>query len=770
MPNNIKNAYDGYKFRSLAGEKTDFSGYWITSERFYHLPAVRQYGHDRRPEFCTEIQNIHTLFRKSFSIGDGRVSKARLFITGDDLYKLYLNGKFVGEGPAQSYPFAYNYNCYDVTDLITKGENTIAVHLYYQGLFNIYLVSADNLCGLICQLELTYEDGHCEKIVSDRSWRYTECDAYTPAYLYGYQTQHSENIDLSLIPQDWISAGFCDSGWSSAIVSARPYPPEYNLVPQITPTVRHERIYPEKTKKIPGGYLFDFGRELTGTLAFSIKGKKGEKIELRFAEELDGDGRARYEIRANCVYRDEITLTGADDFIDYFDYKGYRFAELIGVGEDFDVEGVYTLSRHYPFPEESAMLKSSDSMMEKVFEICKEGVKIGTQDTYYDCPTREKGGFVGDALITGLSHLILTADTRIYKKFISDVLNASRYCPAVMAHLPTYDINICADYSALVPLFFKEYYNYTGDLEFLKKSLPAAEGVWEYYSQFLNKDLLLENIQHMPKAPKSMGSILVDWPVNLRDGYDMEKAASGIPTVINMFFYGFLKTLAELYGIIGDKKRQDELVNLYTGMGESLIKHTYDYELGLFRDTADSEHVSLHANALQLFFGLPVPRGYKPLVDFIMQRRLNCGVYFAYFVICGLYNVGANDEAYDLLTSHDAHSFANMVKSGASTCMEVWGPDDKHNTSWCHPWSSSPIYFYTAKIMGITPIAPFMKKIKIAPKISDKLDFMELRIPTQNGFIYAAFKRTESGIDYNVKLPEGTEAVFEGEGINFITE
>lgn len=142
MLSNMKFAYDGYKFRSLAGVETNFSGYWITSERFYHLPAVRQYGYDRRPEFCTEIQNIHTLFRKNFTIGEKRIKSARLFITGNDLYKLYINGKFVGEGPAQSYPFAYNYNCYDVTDLIARGNNTIAVHLYYQGLFNIYLMSA----------------------------------------------------------------------------------------------------------------------------------------------------------------------------------------------------------------------------------------------------------------------------------------------------------------------------------------------------------------------------------------------------------------------------------------------------------------------------------------------------------------------------------------------------------------------------------------------------------------------------------------------------
>lgn len=65
MLNNEKTAYDDYKFRSLTGESTDFKGYFITSERFYHLPSIHQYGHDRKPEFCGEIQNIHTLFRKN---------------------------------------------------------------------------------------------------------------------------------------------------------------------------------------------------------------------------------------------------------------------------------------------------------------------------------------------------------------------------------------------------------------------------------------------------------------------------------------------------------------------------------------------------------------------------------------------------------------------------------------------------------------------------------------------------------------------------------
>lgn len=760
-------AYENYKHRSII-EKTDrWMGYWITTERFYHLPSCRQYGHDRKPEFNSEIRNIHTLFRKSFTAKDVKVKRALLYITGDDLYKLYLNGSFVGEGPAQSYPFSYNYNCYDVTKLIRSGTNAICVHLYYQGLFNIYLLSADNLCGMIAQLQITYDDGACDTVVSDRSWKYSECDAYTPRYVYGYQTQFSEDIDFRKIPRDWIECGFDDGNWQNALSSAKPYPAEYTLVPQITKTVEHVKVFPTEIKKIDGGYFFDFGGEVTGSPIFTVEGRAADEIELRFGEELLDDGRVRYELRANCVYKDVLTLSGKRDTAEYFDYKGYRYLEILGTPKSFDPSSVYTLCRHYPFPENHATFTSSNDVMNKVWEICARGVKIGTQETYYDCPTREKGGFVGDALISGLSHLILTGDGKVYRKFINDCLNTSRYCPVIMAHLPSYDINFCADYSALIPLFLEEYYNTTGDAEFLKETVGIAEGIWDYFAQFLNEDSLLFGIKHMNKVPEEMSTILVDWPQNLRDGYDMKSAEVGACTSVNIFFYGFHKTMEKLYRAIGELKKSEESRELYEKMGAAIIKHTYDTESGLFRDSESSAHSALHPNALAIFYGLLPPRGYEPLVDLIMKRRLNCGVYFAYFVIRGLFGIGKKREALDLLLGTDEHSWYNMLKSGASTCMEAWGPDQKWNTSWCHPWSSSPIYFYTAEIMGIKRSEPGKLSFRISPIIIETLDYATLTLPLPQGTLKADFKKTERGYEYSVSAPSDVEISFEGDGITF---
>ncbi len=759
--------YSDYKYRSLTAEETKWSGYWLTSERFYHLTPCHKYGYLRIPEFNSEIQNVHTLFRKTFTLKDSPVKQAKLFITGDDIYKLYVNSAFVGEGPAQSYPFSYNYNCYDVTDLLKSGDNVIGVHLYYQGLFNIYLMSADNLCGMIAQLEIMYADGTSEKIVSDRSWKYTECDAYSAPYIYGYQTQFSEDIDLCKYPSEWINSDFSDDGWEKALVTGKPYPIDYNLVPQITPSVTHEKCYPTEIKKIDGGYFLDFGKELTGYTVFNIKGNKGDKIELRFGEELNADGSVRYEIRANCTYKDVITLSGGEDLVENFDYKGYRYVEILGNLYDIDPKEIYTLCRHYPLPDGAAEFECSDAVMNRVWDICAHGLKIGTQDTYYDCPTREKGGFVGDALISGLNHYILSSDLRIYRKFLSDCENSSRYSHIMMAHIPTYDTNFCAEYSSLVPLFIKQYYDFTGDKETVRRMLPVAEGVWDYFSEFIGESGLIGKIPHMKKVPDTMETVLIDWPRNLRDGYDTEKAFNGECTLVNIFFYGFLKTCAELYKVVGDTNRALETEKRYEALGKAIIENAYDNESGLLKDTPDSEHCALHSSALALYFGLELPKGISPVVELLKRKRLNCGVWFAYFVIEGLYIRGEYSLAYDLLTGKDEHSWYNMVKEGASACMEVWGADQKFNTGFCHPWSSSPIYFYVSDIMGIKINKPGMGSFKIEPHIDDKLDFINLTLPLANGFIKASFERKNGEMLYKISAPDDVEIIFAGDGISF---
>ena len=164
---------------------------------------------------------------------------------------------------------------------------------------------------------------------------------------------------------------------------------------------------------------------------------------------------------------------------------------------------------------------------------------------------------------------------------------------------------------------------------------------------------------------------------------------------------------------------------------------------------------------------------FEGIVNVIRERRLHCGVYFAYFIIKGLYSNGEYELAYDLLSGKDQYSWYNMLKCGATTCMEVWDPSHKWNTSWCHPWSSSPIYFYAYEILGVKPMGDGWKTVKCAPAIPKSLNDMAIDMPVPGGRVKASFVRTEEGIDYKISVPENVKIVFENRGkdnINFIVE
>jgi len=762
--------HDNYRFRCVAGEKiSKWHSFWLTTKRFRPLPYTLTFDAHGSSKYRTENNNIHTLFRKNFTTENKKVEKALLFITGDDIYKAYINGDFIGEGPAQAYPFSYNYNCYDVTDLIKSGSvNAIGVHVYYQGLFNIYLMSADNSHGMIAELQITYSDGKTQIISSDSSWKCKESNARTTREIFGYETQFSEDIDLNLWEDGWTDADYDISAWDSVCLSGNPMPYYLNLVPQITPTVKHKKVYLAKIEKIENGFFLDFGKEYVGSVALVVKGNKGDVIEIRCGEELNDDGSVRYDMRCNCNYQEFVTLTGREDFIEFFDFKGFRYAEIIGLSS-LDSKNVWTFHRSYPFPENTAKFESSNDMMNKIWEICHHGVEIGTQDTYYDCPTREKGGFLADALITGASHYLLTGDIRVYKKFINDLADSARHFTALMCHTPSRAVGVLADFSFIYPLFLEEFYSYTGDLDFVKEKLYVADGVFEYFSRFENEDGLLNNIKYVEHIPcEDYDAILIDWPGNKRDGYDFKKAKFGVSTTVNGYYYGFLKSCEKLYSLAGDNEKSEFYAHRAEKVGESINNKCYDFEKGVYLDTPDSEHSAIHSNIIQCYHGLVPPNGFAPIVNQIKEKRLCCGVYFAYYVIGLLYRIGEYDLAYDLISGDDKTSWTNMVREGATTCMEVWGKDQKINTSWCHPWSSSFITFQTREIMGIKISKEGRKGFFVSPKIPDSLDWQKLDFPLDEGRFIAEFKRTVGGIEYTVSAPDSISVEFDDiKGIKF---
>lgn len=80
-------------------------------------------------------RNAWVCFRKSFELDRhaSRVEEARLSITADSRYVLYVNGQLVGRGPVRSWPFEQAYDTYDLRHLLRPGRNCLAVLVTHFG-------------------------------------------------------------------------------------------------------------------------------------------------------------------------------------------------------------------------------------------------------------------------------------------------------------------------------------------------------------------------------------------------------------------------------------------------------------------------------------------------------------------------------------------------------------------------------------------------------------------------------------------------------------
>ncbi|CAN7657751.1 family 78 glycoside hydrolase catalytic domain [Paenibacillus sp. LjRoot56] len=717
---------------------------WLTDRAFMNLEKSYLY-HKELEEVVVEpylpdLQHHHWYVRNVFILDEKVIDddKIWLHLTADDYYKLSINGEFVAQGPAQSDANHYYYNRIDVRSFLKVGKNVIAVHVYYQGLLNRAYNSADNRQGLIAELWA----GENLLVKTDRTWKAKRVNDNLPGVTFGYDTQFTEHLDARQSELGWKEVDYDDSDWAHAEAVEHT---DYTFVQQPTPLLDVYKKQPSHVERLAAGhYLIDFGTELTGQFAMSAHGNAGEQVHILSGEELlPGDQAVRYEMRCNCFYHDQWTLSGDIDDFETYDYKAFRYVEVQGPEEALKPDSFHAVVRHYPLDEHSCVLHSSDELMNQIFDICKNGVRYGSQENFVDCPSREKGQYLGDNTIIGHSHMLLSGDLRLYRKAIEQFGRSSFVCKGIMAVVPGHFMQEIADFSLQWPMQVMQYYRYSGDKAFLQEMYPYAEGLLTHFEQFEREDGLLEGVTDKWN--------LVDWPQNLRDNYDFDLSrpvGPGCHNVINALYIGCVSTVNEIRELL-----EVAYENRLPRLKKSFLEAFYDEKNRLFRDSEQSTHHALHANVLPLLFHIAPEQSISSIVDMIRTKRFACGVYFSYFVMKALAEVGEHALIYDLLSADDEHSWGNMIKEGATTCFEAWGKDQKWNTSLCHPWASGPVPVLIEDIIGLKPAKPGWQEIAFCPKLPASWTSFSLRLNVPSGTIQLRYENGEWSESFPPDIP-----------------
>jgi len=182
-------------------------------------------------------RNAFVGFRREFVYKSGT---AKLHITADSRYWLYVNGHYLGHGPVRAWPWSWRYDTYDLAPLLEPGDNLIAVLVQHYGEGTFQYVPGP--AGLLAQLEM---DG--ATVFTSEAWQAAVDPAcVSAAPRISVQEQFEEQFDARKA-DDWSQLDYAGAGWAPAVPLRPAYDGHHDdLQPRGIPFLTAEPILPQR--------------------------------------------------------------------------------------------------------------------------------------------------------------------------------------------------------------------------------------------------------------------------------------------------------------------------------------------------------------------------------------------------------------------------------------------------------------------------------------------------------------------------------------------
>ncbi len=782
---------------------------WIWRQR--PAPPTGMAARFGPPRAVAEEMNRFVYFRKTFPL-DALPQATPLHISADGRYQLFVNGNFLGRGPARCDPAFQYYDSYEIAPHLRPGQNVIAVlvhsygrHMAWYQLPRLEPARLFGCGGLFVQ---------GERFDTDESWRYLDSTAWqqdTSAGAVGF----IEVYDARQAPVDWQSLDFDDSNWSGAEVllapdwpntpPIRPFP---HMVPRDIPPLLEEEQQPVRLHRcaqvtevpdqpnlplqigaealqaltsctvegfdnlLAGGavpvqttpgqavvLVLDFGGTVTGRPFFEIDAPAGAIIDVGTSERLQDD---HIEPRFHSFLTSEnvdrvITRTGRQRW-ERFEWTGFRYLQLTirNATEPLTIHRVAHTFTSYPVDPQGSFV-CSDELLNAIWQAGANTLQLCMHDGFVDCPQREQRQFVGDAYVEVLVNFAAFGDAALTAKLLRQVQQSQRADGMTQTATPSDTAAesaaaIC-DYALYWLMTIREYVRYTGDKAIVTELYPSVERVLAWFDRFVDDDGLLNSPPHW---------IFVDWA-------QLDKR--GQSTALNAHFVQALRVSAELAEIYGLAPRAVTLRNRADGVSAAINRHLWNEERGVYSDArvdgVQGQRVSQQANGLCLAHGIVPPERQARVIAYITDpARVTLTA-----AMPGLYEPPPFDDAHDVVLAqpfcaHHLHRglalagrsdllLANirerwgaMIEAGSTTIWELWSP----MASQCHAWSTTPTFDLSTYILGVAPLADGFARVQIAPQPVD-LDWAEGTVPTPYGPIQVRWEQSTDTFQLTLDVP-----------------
>ncbi|MCE5266456.1 MAG: glycoside hydrolase family 78 protein [Planctomycetaceae bacterium] len=689
------------------------------------------------------------LMRKEFTIS-GEVRRATLYGSALGIYRMYINGRPIGQDyftpDWTDYKKRVYYNTYDVTELVRDGENAIGGVLgagWYAGAIG-WLLERNHFGDhprLMAQLEIELADGTVETIVTDDSWK-TAYGPYRQAeFLAG------ETYDARREIHGWTSPGLDDSAWKPVAATAE-IPCKLQAFPGVNVHETGELRPVKVTEPAPQVYVFDMGQNFAGFARLKARGPVNTKVRLRFAEMLNPDGTIYTTNLRGARATDTYVLRGDGEEVwqPRFTFHGFRYVEVTGYpgrpGEDA-ITGI-AINSDVPL---TGSFECSSPMVNRLYKNI-----VWTQRANYisvptDCPQRdERLGWMGDAS-TFVRAATYNADVgAFFTKWLVDVEDAQRadgqfsdVSPRVVA--PDGGVAAWADAGTICPWTIYQVYN---DKRLLAKHYDAMTR-WVEFCRKSSKGLL------RPAAGYG------DW-LSI-------KADTPLDVLATAYFAYSTRLTADAARVLGKKADAEKYDELFRQIKAAFNK-AYVADDGRIKGNTQTCYVL--ALAFDLLPAEKRPAAARYLVDDIKSRgtHLSTGFVGTSVLMPTLSATGNTPLAYKLLLNDTFPSWGFSIKHGATSIWERWdgwtpekGFQDPGMNSFAHYSFGAVARWLFQTVAGIDTTEPGFQRLKIRPEPAPGLTWVKASYHSIHGRIAVEWKTEGDKLKLAVSIPANTTAV-----------
>lgn len=695
-------------------------------------------------------------FRKEFIIKKA-IRKAVVYVCGLGFYEMYMNGHKIGNqvlAPAvtnydkrslKKLLYHYDdqstqrvlYNTFDVTQNLKKQGNAIGIILgngwYNQRDRTVEGCMWYDVPKMILQLEIDYKDGTKETIISDHSWKTTTGPILHDAIFTG------EVYDARLELGQWNQSRYNDASWNPVLLVR---PPIGKLEAQTVPFNKIMHTVNTNFEKTNDSlYTFTLPETISGWCSLSVKGQPGDSVKLRFVsdEGLDYGQEDTYILKGGNKEKWEPRFT----------WHAFKKVEVIAKGVTISQQSL-TAKSIYTDIKNTGTFECSNELFNNIHAAFNRTMHANFKGIISSDPHRERLAYTGDGQVITESLLYSYDMTRLLKKFISDISDASNKKTGYVPHTAPFGGGgggpAWGSAYVIIPW---AYFCHYGDTALLRNHYRGMKHWIEYLNTRTDDKGIV--VREEPN-----GWCLGEWstPRNI-----LEIPASLVNTA---YFYHVTTIMAQIAKVLYQKDDEAHFLTLAQTIKKNFNTTFFNPATHHYWEGKQG------ADVLALAFGLVPEDKHEKVFAALLQHLQNINYHFDTGILATplllkvLTEHGRADLAYQIMNQRDYPGYGYLADKKNNTLWETWSGDgNAEGCGHCHPMFGSVIAWFYHSLAGIKydQKNPGMKHFYIEPQPIEGLKYCKASYNSLYGKITSDWKIDKDGnFNFKIDIPANTSA------------